>query len=1281
MGTINWTKFDGDKFQSFCNDLLSFEFGKSYVPFSAPGSDQGIDGLFEGEYDENHGKWRFQAKFRSPESGRQASINNLKSEIKKDLDKNIRDETHVIFITNVDIGPKQQKELIDEANKITANRIVFEIWDGAKLNTLLSHHPIVKSWYTNETKYLIQEYSDFFKDELNSDNKASYELSNRYYYREEKIKELANFISDDSKKVAIISGEAGIGKTRLCIEFFQKHIDNRKDWVGLVIINHKIDLEVLQKALIGEKNYVVLIDDADKFDQRELADLITTVKGFKENNVKLLLTVRSYFLEALLNEINITDRTQQIKYIELTQLSREETVHFLEGELNGYQIEKYLGYFVELTHGVPIMIMTLLKVIKDGTPLANIKKDAFLKTYVKMHFANFSSVVSKDAEIHKRSIDKVVKLITLIEPVQIEDNVLIQQIASTENVIEEEVELILQALQDQNILSGRYLKMIKPDIYSDLILEEALTNKNWLKLKLPEYGGFINNIIKNIGYVYQHDENNTVLENLLIEYVARIDTCSKNVILAKTLETIDSITYSMPLLASNAIGKVLSIYSNENHPLFDEFQKSVKHKNYSFDTVINNLKNILKKLFELEDYYEYSYTYSGKLYLILNDDGIVSNIANFGKSDRFDGFNCIKQNRIFVASKNELEKENSNFKFFALKTLNSILKLEYTDTESHLYQKHSIQIYTLYIPENEYVTILRKQAIELLIGVFHNTLDTNLREEVFRIIIDIPREILANRNKTYKGKIEVKIVLDFLFKISTGNVLELKQKQFVKDQLYWFKRWGINETFNLIIEEIVINLSDNDLAETLLDLFNPKFDGKLNDENEKFKIKSIELINNNSGIELGDALVKVIDQSEYIPHNFYPFLHSISSNSSKIKEFIEYLWSKNKSFIIDHCSDILRQLRFSKKDENFYWKYINSLKKEETFKANNCILNVYNSLGIHNMINKYGSRKILKPKDIDEIVLLHENSKVENYFNLALTLPTLFFYDKEIAQNEIKNFLKVCNENHLDRMFLAFDPIEEECFSEIKNLLFEHTIHLNIPYTVERFLNKIILLDGFQEVLNYLEKRFLFKREYIKNKKSLLGYEYVPNHRSNVITKNLSDKQKTESFADVLNWFVSMNFESYEHFYVKNIIDLFKTNKYINDTTKTTYIKLIDEYSLSYDRLLNIIHSLSVFEQKNEAFVDLIVKLLELCNENFYDDKQIGEFNSQCYIALTNVGVKSGSPGQPFSVDLELKELLENTLGKAKLSSPKVKDFFIKVLKSVQSNIDRDRDEEGGELW
>ena len=95
----------------------------------------------------------------------------------------------------------------------------------------------------------------------------------------------------------------------------------------------------------------------------------------------------------------------------------------------------------------------------------------------------------------------------------------------------------------------------------------------------------------------------------------------------------------------------------------------------------------------------------------------------------------------------------------------------------------------------------------------------------------------------------------------------------------------------------------------------------------------------------------------------------------------------------------------------------------------------------------------------------------------------------------------------------------------------------------------------------------------------------------------------------------------------------------------------------------------------------LIIFLLETGNQTIKEEKQLREFTTECYFSLTSLGVKSGTPGQPFAVDLQLKDLLENTLKGSKVNSPNIKYFFQKVLKSVQTDIDRDRYEEGGEVW
>src|SRR5690606_22619822 len=109
----------------------------------------------------------------------------------------------------------------------------------------------------------------------------------------------------------------------------------------------------------------------------------------------------------------------------------------------------------------------------------------------------------------------------------------------------------------------------------------------------------------------------------------QIDNCSENREITRILDTVYAITYTMPLLALETVEKTLSIYTNEEHPLFGVFQQSLVYKNYSLDSAINNLKRILHSLFQLKDYSLQAFTHSGRLYQILNDEGVISNIANF----------------------------------------------------------------------------------------------------------------------------------------------------------------------------------------------------------------------------------------------------------------------------------------------------------------------------------------------------------------------------------------------------------------------------------------------------------------------------------------------------------------------------------------------------------------------------------------------------------------------------------------------------------------------------
>lgn len=230
MDKIDRSNFDGDRFQLFCNALLSFEISKRVEGFGAKGSDGGIDARFSGEYDNKKGKWRFQAKLHLTE--RKVAVSNLKNQIKEDIlgrnkpgggkgKSNVKHEDFLVFLTNVELLPNEKDDLVKTGNdalrSINKNNVEFDIWDGEKLFTIYIRFPIVKGWFGKSDIIQLKDYKLAFERELKTSIKDNFTLNNQFISRESYLQELEFFFKDNSISTAVISGEAGIGKTRLCI--------------------------------------------------------------------------------------------------------------------------------------------------------------------------------------------------------------------------------------------------------------------------------------------------------------------------------------------------------------------------------------------------------------------------------------------------------------------------------------------------------------------------------------------------------------------------------------------------------------------------------------------------------------------------------------------------------------------------------------------------------------------------------------------------------------------------------------------------------------------------------------------------------------------------------------------------------------------------------------------------------------------------------------------------------------------------------------------------------
>ena len=126
--------------------------------------------------------------------------------------------------------------------------------------------------------------------------------------------------------------------------------------------------------------------------------------------------------------------------------------------------------------------------------------------------------------------------------------------------------------------------------------------------------------------------------------------------------------------------------------------------------------------------------------------------------------------------------------------------------------------------------------------------------------------------------------------------------------------------------------------------------------------------------------------------------------------------------------------------------------------------------------------------------------------------------------------------------------------------------------------------------------------------------------------------------------------------------------------------KLLQKFMSDPGALLNLLEILRVYHDKNDALLSLIedIFVAGITSENVTDDQKKDMFYKG-YRALTEVGVKSGTPGKPFQVDLDLKDLLERRLSDVSPDSPFYSPLT-NAINSVKQNIESSFDKEN-ETW
>lgn len=638
MDIINWNNYTPDSFTKLCNALLTFEISKAVKVFSAPGKDGGIDASYSGQYGDHSGNWRFQFKFHKV--SRKQGYYSLKSELSSEISKT-KNEDYFVFMTNIELLPQEQLELekLFESEKASISpKSKLFVWDGAKLQTLLIGHPLLIYWLEEgfETAQL-QSFETYFKKGIETKNFAPNTLSNIFIGRETIVSDLEESL-DLKKNIVLIQGEAGIGKTRLLIEFFKILRTKNSAWRVLVLANKNVDFDKIKRALSDQHKYILMVDDAHSYDGKDISDLLK-ISESSNGRVKLFLTARSLQAASSLQHIREYDQEEIFK-IDLSRLERGETQAALEPYIKQTSYFHHIGELIHITYGRPILIVAVLRAIHDRTRIETIRETNFLKTYVNNYFDEFHNEFQKLTGTSKLRSKRLLQNIALIEPFNFDDSNVINKLAEIHELHQTEITTALGLLKSHSFVSGRYEQSIKPDYYSDIVLQEIRVPE--ASKHIMDFGAQLDNIVVNLSSVDEIGaDKSALLDDILKTYVGWIDKIddnesitneSKISIIGRILNTIGRIVYVKPKIARQALEFYLKNFFVAGHPVNLEMASNANSTYLPTDALLHKVTTILSRLFLIPEYFGFVYDASLMLFEMTNEKTFVP-VFNFGKRD------------------------------------------------------------------------------------------------------------------------------------------------------------------------------------------------------------------------------------------------------------------------------------------------------------------------------------------------------------------------------------------------------------------------------------------------------------------------------------------------------------------------------------------------------------------------------------------------------------------------------------------------------------------------
>lgn len=526
MPDINWGLIrSGATFQDLICSLIRLEDHEARL-YVRPGKDYAQDAR------SGDGLTIYQMKFHQNESTSSA-IADAKKEAKKiaeylttpgksqEIWQGVQEW---ILISNVAFNPGDDLKWNKEIKSLFACLgLEASYWEKSKIETSLHKYPDLKQAYFGGETRVFLGIAEAHEQLRSQGFDHPHALDTHYQGRKTELEQYKNFINDVKKKILVIHGAGGIGKTRFLLEGAETQALPEGWQVLWANVATMTTTSSWFMGIIAEHPTLLLIDEPD--DATVLKTLVEQISGGRARSWKVAIAVRSPN-DLVLKYLQGTRMGQIVEELPLEPLEESAAVTFCQELLEFGSLQtKTANWKMETAtriaqyYDYPIWMAIAIKLLESKGNLETIPQEVegLASEYLK-------EIITQQQSIPSEQIPNLLRWIALFDTVNREDTVVIEWIRAkvgcrnTTELQRHFDNLITYKVIFERGVRNRLLK-IKPDVLADYILRNWLIYKRYSNLEATTEAL---EIVEEVNVMLDSTEVSSI-QKLLLRNIARFE--------------------------------------------------------------------------------------------------------------------------------------------------------------------------------------------------------------------------------------------------------------------------------------------------------------------------------------------------------------------------------------------------------------------------------------------------------------------------------------------------------------------------------------------------------------------------------------------------------------------------------------------------------------------------------------------------------------------------------------------------------------------------------------